>query len=262
MPDLASVLVVLNLQHSPRKPADGTKVYRGLGTSTKVALRAGQTGYLALYSYAKGGSVSPAGPYEILARGADPAAPAHGQCRAYGCRCSAGSPSRAARTTTCSSTTRASACCRLALARVVSAPGRRTRARYLCLVRLAGRQERGSHAEVLEPDRARDVHLPGGSHSVRGGYPLNDCRGHCGKARRRSSPSRARAAACARLDRHGRIGRVCRPGVEGRSRSSSQTTQRCEREPDSTLARHRLRSSVCRRPRRAPARGALHAPRG
>jgi hypothetical protein len=58
MPDLASILVVLNLEHSPRKPADGTKVYRGLGTSTKVALRAGQTGYLALYSYAKSGSVS------------------------------------------------------------------------------------------------------------------------------------------------------------------------------------------------------------
>jgi hypothetical protein len=58
MPDLASVLVVLNLDHAPRRPADGTKVYRGLGTSTRVALRAGQTGYLALYSFAKSGNVS------------------------------------------------------------------------------------------------------------------------------------------------------------------------------------------------------------
>jgi hypothetical protein len=58
MPDLASVLVVLNLDHAPKRPADGTKVYRGLGTSTRVALRAGQTGYLAFYSYAKGGAVS------------------------------------------------------------------------------------------------------------------------------------------------------------------------------------------------------------
>jgi hypothetical protein len=58
--DLASVLVVLNLGHAPKRPADGIKVYRGLGTSTKVTLRAGQTGYLALYSYAKGGNVSAA----------------------------------------------------------------------------------------------------------------------------------------------------------------------------------------------------------
>ncbi len=56
--DLASVLVVLNLSHAPKRPADGIKVYRGLGSSTKLTLRAGQTGYLALYAYAKGGLVS------------------------------------------------------------------------------------------------------------------------------------------------------------------------------------------------------------
>lgn len=56
--DLASVLVVLNLSHAPKRPADGTKVYRGLGTSTKVTLRPGQTGYLALYSYNKAGTFS------------------------------------------------------------------------------------------------------------------------------------------------------------------------------------------------------------
>jgi hypothetical protein len=56
--DLASVLVVLNLSHAPKRPADGTKVYRGLGTSTKVTLRPGQTGYLALYSYNKAGNFS------------------------------------------------------------------------------------------------------------------------------------------------------------------------------------------------------------
>jgi hypothetical protein len=56
--DLASVLVVLNLDHPPKRPADGSAVYRGLGTSTKLRLRAGLTGYLALYSYVKGGNVS------------------------------------------------------------------------------------------------------------------------------------------------------------------------------------------------------------
>jgi hypothetical protein len=57
--DLKSVLVVLNLDHAPKRPQDGTTVYRGLGASTKVTLRAGQTGYLALFSYGKGGLVSP-----------------------------------------------------------------------------------------------------------------------------------------------------------------------------------------------------------
>ena len=57
-PDLTSVLVVLNLSRAPTRPADGIKVYRGLGTSTKITLRPGQTGYLALYAYAKGGNVS------------------------------------------------------------------------------------------------------------------------------------------------------------------------------------------------------------
>ena len=56
--NLASVLVVLNLDHPPKRPSDGTKVYRGLGTSTGVSMRAGQTGWLAVYSYAKGGKVS------------------------------------------------------------------------------------------------------------------------------------------------------------------------------------------------------------
>jgi hypothetical protein len=59
-PALASVLVVLNLSHVPKRPADGIKVYRGLASSTTITLRRGQVAYLALYSYAKGGSVSAA----------------------------------------------------------------------------------------------------------------------------------------------------------------------------------------------------------
>jgi hypothetical protein len=56
--NLASVLVVLNLDHAPKRPSDGTRIYRGLRTSTGVTMRAGDTGYLALYTYAKGGKVS------------------------------------------------------------------------------------------------------------------------------------------------------------------------------------------------------------
>ena len=57
-PDLARVVVVLNLKHAPRSPADGTKIYRGLGSSTVLKLAAGGTGYVALYAYDHSGNVS------------------------------------------------------------------------------------------------------------------------------------------------------------------------------------------------------------
>ena len=50
---------MLNLKRAPTAPADGKAVYKGLGTSTKIKLRAGQTGYLALYAYDHSGNVSP-----------------------------------------------------------------------------------------------------------------------------------------------------------------------------------------------------------
>ena len=57
--DLERVQVVLNLKRAPATPADGKSVYKGLGTSTKLKLRAGQTGYLALYAYDHTGNFSP-----------------------------------------------------------------------------------------------------------------------------------------------------------------------------------------------------------
>jgi hypothetical protein len=57
-PDLDRVVVVLNLKHAPKEPADGRAIYHGLGTSTKVKLRPGQTGYLALFAYDHSGNVS------------------------------------------------------------------------------------------------------------------------------------------------------------------------------------------------------------
>ncbi|HEY3612081.1 MAG TPA: hypothetical protein VGK92_00165 [Gaiellales bacterium] len=56
--DLAKVLVVLNLKHAPRTPADGTKIYSGLGTSSSVKLKVGSTGYVALFAYDTSGNVS------------------------------------------------------------------------------------------------------------------------------------------------------------------------------------------------------------
>ena len=56
--DLDRVIVVLNLKHAPTAPADGKAVYKGLGTSAKIKLRAGQTGYLALYAYDRSGNAS------------------------------------------------------------------------------------------------------------------------------------------------------------------------------------------------------------
>ncbi len=57
-PDLERVVVVLNLKRAPTAPADGKTIYKGLGTSAKVHLHAGQTGYLALYAYDHSGNVS------------------------------------------------------------------------------------------------------------------------------------------------------------------------------------------------------------
>jgi hypothetical protein len=56
--DLDRVIVVLNLKHAPATPADGKAVYKGLATSAKITLRAGQTGYLALYAYDHSGNAS------------------------------------------------------------------------------------------------------------------------------------------------------------------------------------------------------------
>jgi hypothetical protein len=56
--DLARVVVILNLKHAPRSPADGTKIYHGLGSSTVLKLAAGGTGYVALFAYDHTGNVS------------------------------------------------------------------------------------------------------------------------------------------------------------------------------------------------------------
>jgi hypothetical protein len=56
--DLARVVVVLNLKRPPKSPADGTKIYSGLGTSTSVKLKVGATGYVALFAYDTSHNVS------------------------------------------------------------------------------------------------------------------------------------------------------------------------------------------------------------
>jgi hypothetical protein len=56
--DLDRVVVVLNLKRPPLSPTDGKAIYKGLGTSVKVKLRAGQTGHLALYAYDHSGNVA------------------------------------------------------------------------------------------------------------------------------------------------------------------------------------------------------------
>lgn len=58
-PDLARIVVVLNLERPPQNPADGRTVYKGLGTSTSLRLTIGDTGYVALFAYNRSGSHSP-----------------------------------------------------------------------------------------------------------------------------------------------------------------------------------------------------------
>jgi hypothetical protein len=59
-PDLARVIVVLNLRRAPRGPADGQRVYNGLGTSVALNMQAGEVGYAALFAYDISGNASPA----------------------------------------------------------------------------------------------------------------------------------------------------------------------------------------------------------
>ncbi len=56
--DLARIVVVLNPKRPPRGPADGTKVYTGLATSTALRLRAGSTVNVALFAYDRSGTIS------------------------------------------------------------------------------------------------------------------------------------------------------------------------------------------------------------
>ena len=56
--DLARVVVILNLKRPPRGVSDGSVVYSGLHTSAAFKLRAGQSGYLALFAYDSSGNVS------------------------------------------------------------------------------------------------------------------------------------------------------------------------------------------------------------
>jgi hypothetical protein len=56
--DLARIVVVLNLKRPPRNPVDGANVYKGLGTSASLRIKAGGTGYVALFAYDRNGNVS------------------------------------------------------------------------------------------------------------------------------------------------------------------------------------------------------------
>ena len=56
--DLARVVVILNLKHAPHGVKDGSVVYDGLRTSAGFELRAGKSGYVALYAYDHTGNVS------------------------------------------------------------------------------------------------------------------------------------------------------------------------------------------------------------
>jgi hypothetical protein len=56
--DLERVVVILNLKHAPRGVNDGSVLYNGLRTSTAFTLRAGKSGYVALFAFDRSGNVS------------------------------------------------------------------------------------------------------------------------------------------------------------------------------------------------------------
>ena len=56
--DLDHVIVVLNLEHAPKTPTDGTLMYSGLGDSAVLRLRSGRSGYVAVFAYDQSDNVS------------------------------------------------------------------------------------------------------------------------------------------------------------------------------------------------------------
>jgi hypothetical protein len=56
--DLDRVVVVLNLKREPKTKTDGTVLYSGLGSAAAFKLRAGASGYLALFALDRSGNVS------------------------------------------------------------------------------------------------------------------------------------------------------------------------------------------------------------
>ena len=57
-PDLDRVVVVLNLKHAPRGPADGRVINRGLETTAGFKFGAHANAHIALYAYDHSGNVS------------------------------------------------------------------------------------------------------------------------------------------------------------------------------------------------------------
>ena len=72
------VIVVLNMAHAPRDPGDGHVIYTGPGTSARVALRIGLTGYFALYSIDHSGTISSAARRNVSLAGLIPMRPLTG----------------------------------------------------------------------------------------------------------------------------------------------------------------------------------------
>jgi len=56
--DLARVVVILNLKHTPRTAKDGSVIYNGLRPSAVFSLRPGKSGYVALYAFDRSGNQS------------------------------------------------------------------------------------------------------------------------------------------------------------------------------------------------------------
>jgi hypothetical protein len=72
------VIVVLNTVRSPRDPGDGHVIYTGSGTSARVTLRIGLTGYFALYAIDHSGTISSAARRDVSLAALIPMRPLNG----------------------------------------------------------------------------------------------------------------------------------------------------------------------------------------
>ena len=156
--DLARVALVMNARRPPRDATDGTVVYRGLGTSTVVTLRAGQTRYLALFASDGSGSVSVAARQVVSLASLVPLRPLTGSLLSTAPLLT-WRPTPGAKYYNVQLFRNGSACVHgLAVAAVVSDSGGPAQPRDLRLVRVAGRGH-ARDAALRRPHRPRDLRL-------------------------------------------------------------------------------------------------------
>ena len=155
--DLDRVVIVLNLKHAPRGPADGRVINRGLRTTATFKFGSHANAHIALYAYDHSGNVSRASRQIVVAALADsPTAPRR-ERRAQGAAAAVEGAHAHRLLQPPALPQRASHARALALASVLPPAGGQAAAGHLRVVGVARHAAQGCRADVREADRALHV---------------------------------------------------------------------------------------------------------